>query len=103
MQFFSLNQADFGAAIGGKQSTVSNWLGGLAQMPHSTKLAYQAVLGIRWQWWEEDGEMLLKKIEHAPEDLQAMIDLWPRLSESDRLRVLGYAEGMLAERNNVKK
>ena len=100
LKHFGITQTKFAESLGMKHTAVINWQSGKTQLPQSTKLAIQAVYGVRWQWWNDGGEMRLSKADHLPDDLKELADLWPRLSEGDRQYILGAAEGRVAK---VKK
>ena len=98
MEAFGLGQAALAEKIGATQASLSMYAGGHRNMPQSTAMAFQAALGVRWQWLlNGEGEMLLSKADHLPDDLKELADLWPRLSEGDRQYVLGLAEGRVAK------
>lgn len=62
LRHFNLTQAELAAKIGGRQSTVGNWLSGAAEMPQSTAMAIQFAIGVRWQWLlNGEGEMLAEE------------------------------------------
>lgn len=100
MSHFGLNQAQTAALFGMRQTIVSRWLTGVAEMPQSTAMAFQAALGVRWQWLlNGEGSMLLDEVvAHLPVDLKELADIWPRLSVEDRQYVLGVAEGRAAKK-----
>lgn len=62
MEHFALPQRGLAALIGVNPSQVSFWLNDKSSMPQSTAMAFQAALGIRWQWLlHGEGEMLMAK------------------------------------------
>lgn len=96
LSHFGLTQKKMADMVGMSQSNVHAWLNGGA-MPQATAMAFQAALGVRWQWLlNGEGEMLLTKADHLPDDLKELADLWPKLSEGDRQYILGAAEGRVA-------
>lgn len=104
MAHFNLNQAGVAEIVGMRHTIVSRWLSGETQMPQSTAMAFQAALGVRWQWLlNGEGEMLLSKAEHLPDGLKELADLWPKLSEGDRQYILGAAEGRVAAKRESAK
>lgn len=79
-------------------SQVSSWMSGRSKMPQATAMAFQAALGVRWEWLlHGKGKMLLETPEHLPDGVGHIIKLWPHLSESDRQYVLGVVEGLHAK------
>lgn len=94
---FNMTQGQLAACVGLRQTAVSRYITGETEIPQSTAMAFQAALGVRWQWTlKGEGEMRLSKAEYLPDDLKELADLWPRLSEGDRQYVLGLAEGRVA-------
>ena len=96
MDRFGFTQAQLAALIGGRQSTVGNWMNGAAEMPQSTAMAFQTALGIRWQWILTGEGALEAESPYIPEDLKELATLWPRLTEKQRQHILGFAQGILA-------
>ncbi|GAB4422233.1 MAG: hypothetical protein OHK0011_00870 [Turneriella sp.] len=98
MEAFNLNQVQLGETIGIKHAAISHWISGRTEMPRSTAMAFQAALGIRWQWLlNGEGDMLLSEVvAHMPEDLKELAGLWPQLTERQRQYVLGVVQGILA-------
>jgi transcriptional regulator with XRE-family HTH domain len=98
MAHFGLKQASLAATIGLAQSAISMYASGQREMSQQVAMAFQAALGIRWQWLlYGEGSMLLDSVTaHMPEDLKQIADLWPRLTEKQRQYVLGVVQGILA-------
>lgn len=95
---FGLKQAELAEKIGATRTSLALYAGGQRNMPQSTAMAFQAALGIRWQWLlNGEGDMLLSEVvAHMPEDLKELAGLWPRLTERQRQYVLGVVQGILA-------
>jgi transcriptional regulator with XRE-family HTH domain len=92
---FGLTKKGLADLIGLSHSNVHAWLNG-GNMPRSTAMAFQAALGVRWQWLlTGEGDMMVDT-PPMPEDLKELAALWPRLTERERQYVLGVAQGMLA-------
>lgn len=78
---------------------ISKWILGQNELTEMAALAFQAALGISKRWLlTGEGDPLLMRFEHIPDDLKELADLWPRLSNDDRQYLIGAAEGRLAKR-----
>ena len=95
MHTFGLNQAGMAGVIGVTAAQMSRWILGQNEMPQPTAMAFQAALGIRWQWLlNGEGEMLLAKRETVTDNEKILLDLMANLSDADQQYLIGAARAL---------
>jgi transcriptional regulator with XRE-family HTH domain len=74
LSHFGLTQSQAGELLGFRHSIISNWLAGKNEMPQSTAMAFQAALGVRWEWLlHGTGKMLLDDMgKLSPEEVRLL-------------------------------
>lgn len=101
---FSLTQSKLAEIIGVSHPQISHWLSGKNSMPQSTAMAFQAALGVRWQWLlEGTGEMLLKERPRLSDQERDLLDAFNQLPKDRQDFLVGYAEGMVVEEKSRSK
>lgn len=77
-------------------SQVSSWVNGRYAMPRATAMAFQAALGVRWQWLlHGEGQMFLDDMGKLSADEVRLIKVY-RLSDiAARKEILDQAEFQL--------
>lgn len=97
LEHFGITQTKFAESIGMKHTAVINWQSGKTQMPQSTKLAIQAVYGIRWQWWTQDGVMLLKDRPKLTDQERDLLDAFQKLPKKRQEFIVGFTQAAALE------
>ncbi len=92
LKHFGLTQAELAETIGGRQSTVGNWLSG-ADVPQSTAMALQLAIGVRWQWLlNGEGEMLAEDTGSLSDEERVLIRNYRKCDPEGRREILEQAQ-----------
>src|SRR5689334_7461686 len=100
---FGLTQAALGKLLGLSQSNVSAWISG-GGMPQSTAMAFQAALGVRWQWLlNGEGEMFLADRPKLSDQERDLLDALQRLPNKRSEFIVGLVKSAVLEEALSKK
>lgn len=92
---FGITQTQFAAAVGMKHTAVINWLNG-APMPRATAMAFQAALGVRWQWLlHGEGQMLLDDMGTLSENEVRLLTVFRQCDAEARADIMDQADFQL--------
>lgn len=90
---YQLSMRALADTIGVSQAQVSMWESGKNAIPRPTALAFQAALGIRWEWLlNGEGEMLLDDMgKLSPQEVR-LVELFRQGDMQARDEILEQAE-----------
>ena len=106
LDFFSMTQAELGATIGMHNSQISSWIKGRSAMPQHTAMAFQAALGVRWQWLLLGEEPMMMQITGPSSEIEVrLLSLFRMMDITAQRDLLDQAEFQLgrSERRGDKK
>lgn len=96
LKHFDLKQTGLSSLVGMKHTVVIKWLSGETAMPQSTAMAFQAALGVRWEWLlHGQGRMMLDDMGKLSTDEVRLLQVFRHSDMTARKEILDQAEFQL--------
>lgn len=106
LEKFDLTHTEFAGLVGMNNSQVSSWMTGRSALPQSTAMAFQAALGVRWQWLLLGEEPMMLEITGTRCEYEVrLLSLFRMMDITAQKDLLDQAEFQLgrSERRGDKK
>ncbi len=104
MKHKGFTQQTLADKIGLARSALSLYAGGHREMSQQVAMAFQAALGIRWQWLlHGEGDMMLPPTVDLPQDEADALKLYRTLDKSRREELLHFGEYLTMRKGRVVK
>lgn len=93
---FQLTMQKLASVIGVSQAQISQWETGKNTMPQATAMAFQAALGVRWQWLlHGEGQMLLDDMGTLSENEVRLLTVFRQCDAEARADIMDQADFQL--------